>query len=120
MVKVMIKGITIQLYEKTETGRDAFNRPVYEEKAVDVDNVLVAQPTDQEVLDTVNLTGRKLAYVLGIPKGDQHEWTDCKVGFFNNTFRVIGAPIMGIEEMVPLSWHKKVRVEAYEPNEVQA
>ena len=111
---MIIKGITIKLYEHQQTGTDPFNRPVYEDTPVDVENVLVGQPTEAEVLDTLNLTGRKAVYVLGIPKGDQHDWEDKKVEFWGLTFKTIGMPIQGIEEMVPLAWNKKVRVERYE------
>lgn len=109
-----LHGITIQLYEKTETGKDAFDRPVYTETVVDVDNVLIGEPTTEDVVDTLNLTGKRLAYTLAIPKGDTHIWTDRKVGFFGETFHTIGRPTEGIEDLIPLSWNKKVKVERYE------
>ena len=110
----MIKGIDIILYEKSETGTDEFNRPTYEETAVTVSNVLVAPTTDEEVLNELNLTGRKAVYTLGIPKGDTHTWEDSTVEFFGHKWRTIGIPVEGIEAMIPLSWHKKVKVERYE------
>lgn len=109
-----IHGITIQLYEQTQTGVDAFNRPVYSEKAVDVEDVLIGEPSSQDVVDELNLSGRMLAYTLAIPKGDAHTWEGRKVGFFGDTFRVIGKPTQGIEENIPLKWNKKVKVERYE------
>jgi hypothetical protein len=110
----MIRGITIQLYEKTESGKDAFNRPIYTETITDVDNVLVGEPSTEDIVDTFNLTGKRLAYTLAIPKGDTHTWTDRKVGFFGEVFRTIGNPTQGIEANIPLSWNKKVKVERYE------
>lgn len=107
----MIKGITIILCEQIENGVDGFNRPTYTETEVEVYNVLVGQPTETEILDTLNLTGRKAVYTLGIPKGDTHDWTDKKVKFFGQTFKTIGMAVEGIENMMPLSWNKKVRVE---------
>ena len=68
-----LRGITVTLYEKTQTGTDAFNRPVYTETAVSVDNVLVSPTSTSETLDTVNLTGKKAVYTLAIPKGDAHD-----------------------------------------------
>lgn len=109
-----LKGITITLYEKTQTGTDAFNRPVYTETAVSVDNVLVAPASTSETLDTVNLTGKKAVYTLGIPKGDAHDWKDKKVEFFGETFKTFGEPLKGIEAMIPLEWNTKVQVERYE------
>lgn len=108
----VLKGITIILYEETQSGTDFFNRPTTEETPVEVRNVIVGRPSEQEIIDTLNLTGRKLEYVLGIPKGDTNDWTDKRVHFFDQDFRTIGAPIQGIEAMVPLEWHKLVRCEA--------
>ena len=109
-----IKGITVQLIDKQKTGVDDFKRPVYETITVDVDNVLVGEPSTEEITDVLNLTGKHVAYMLAIPKGDANVWTDREVRFFGEKFRVIGAPIQGIESMIPLSWNKKVRVERCE------
>lgn len=108
----MIEGITVTLYTRTQTGTDAFNAPVYEEFEESVDNVLVAPASETEITDTLTLYGRKAVYTLGIPKGDTHTWTGCRVGFFDRIWNVIGDEIQGIEDMIPLSWNKKVRVEA--------
>lgn len=108
----IIKGITVELLERTEIGTDDFNAPIYTEKAVVVENVLVAPLSDEERATETNLTGRKAVYQLGIPKGDRHEWTSgTRVRFFGQTWRIIGEPVMGIETMIPLDWNKKVRVE---------
>lgn len=111
----MIKGITVTLYDRTKTGTDALNAPIYEETAVPVENVLVTPLSSEEVLQTYTLTGRRAVYQMGIPKGDTHEWTaGKKVSFFGNDWRIIGMPEEGIEDMIPLSWNKKVKVECYE------
>lgn len=111
----MIKGITVTLYDRTKTGTDALNAPIYKETAVPVENVLVTPLSSEEVLQTYTLTGRRAVYQMGIPKGDTHEWTaGKKVSFFGNDWRIIGMPEEGIEDMIPLSWNKKVKVECYE------
>ena len=107
----MLRGITVTLYERTQTGTDDFNRPVFSETAVEVENVLVAPMSETEILDTLNLTGRRAVYQLGIPKGDAHSWQGNRVSFWGETFRVIGDEQKGIEEMIPLEWNKKIRVE---------
>lgn len=108
-------GITITLYDRTQTGVDALNHPIYTETPVSVDNVLVAPLSDNEVIETFNLTGRKAIYQLGIPKGDTHEWTaGKKVSFFGKDYRIIGEPTEGIDKLIPLSWNLKVKVERYE------
>lgn len=108
----MITGITIQLATKTATGEvDGFNRAIHEKTWVNVQNVLVSPLSDTEVLDTLNLTGKKATYQLAIPKGDTHDWEDTEVKFFGQTFHTIGKPTKGIESNIPLSWNKKVKVE---------
>lgn len=109
----MLKGIEVTLYTVTQAGVDDFNRPIYTETAVPVDNVLVAPMSDEEVLDTLNLTGRKAKYQLAIPKGDTNDWENRKVSFFGEDWRVIGHPTEGIDENIPLLWNKKVKVESY-------
>lgn len=109
----MITGRTVVLLETQQTGVDAFNRPTYAEVPVEVENVLIAPLSDQEVLDTLNLTGRKAVYQLGIPKGDAHNWENQRVQFFGQTWQVIGIPTEGQNELIPLSWNKKVKVERY-------
>lgn len=113
----MIKGVTVTLIVKTQTGTDDFGAPVWETAEVQVDNVLVGQPATEEVTDTLNLHGKKLEYVLGIPKGDEHVWSDTEVILpkpFEGRFRTIGFPTAGIEKNIPLDWNKKVRLERYE------
>lgn len=110
----MIKGITVKLYERTYGQPDAFNHPTFTEKETEVDNVLVAPASSQEILDATNLYGKKAIYTLAIPKGDTHEWEDCKVSFFGEDWHVFGIPLEGIECDIPLAWNKKVMVEKYE------
>jgi len=105
----LIKGIPVTLYVKASKGRDAFNRETFEETPVVVGNVLVGQPTEEDILESTNLTGRRADYVLGIPKGDAHDWIDVDVEFFGKRFHTIGEEIQGIEAMIPLDWNRKVR-----------
>lgn len=109
-----MQGIDIILYDKQKTGEDAFGHPVYSETPVTVENVLVGEPTSDEVTDALNLYGKHVAYTLAIPKGDENTWTDRMVEFFGERFRVIGHPTQGIDHLIPLAWNKKVRVEHYE------
>ena len=110
----MIKGITVTLYEKQEMGKDPFGHPVYKEYPGDVENVLVAPASTTEILDTMNLIGKKAVYNIAIPKGDTHEWQDNRVDFFGASWRVIGFPQKGIEDNIPLDWNEKWKVERYE------
>lgn len=110
----MFKTITVTLYEKTPNGVDAFNKQRYIETPVEVSNVLCAPASSQEILDGINLYGKKATYTLAIPKGDTHEWEDCKVSIKGDDYHVFGIPLEGIDENIPLAWNKKVTVERYE------
>lgn len=108
-----MKGVTIDLYNRVQSGVDDFNRPIYRETVEQIDNVLIGEPSTQEVVDELNLSGKTLAYTLAIPKGDAHEWENKRVGFFGEIFEVIGKPTQGLDHLIPLSWNKKVKVSRY-------
>jgi len=109
----LIKGMTVQLYEKTLTGYDAFNAPLYAEEPIDIDNVLVTPVEAEDVISDQQLYGKTVVYELCIPKGDTHVWEDKKVGFWGNIYRTVGFTRRYIEENVPLEWNAKIRVERY-------
>lgn len=110
---VNIKGITITLIDKQEVGKDPFGKPIYEDVAIPVDNVLVVPTSSDDVVNQLNLTGKKAVYTLAIPKGDTHDWEDTEVVFFGEKWRTVGFPTQGIEDLIPLDWNKKVTVERY-------
>ena len=113
-----MNGITVTLYNKTQVGTDAFNASIYEEVPVSVDNVLVGEPSSDDIITSTTLYGKQIRYMLGIPKGDTHDWEDKRVEWtdrYGRTHKVhtFGFPITGIEENVPTPWHMKVRCEEY-------
>lgn len=112
----MIHGIPVTLFTKVKTGEDGFGRPIYDYTEEVIEDVLVAPLGGQEVLDTLELTGRKASYQLAIPKGDTHIWEGQMVGFFNKRWRVVGMPTQGIEDLIPLRWNMKVKVESIDEN----
>ena len=66
---------------------------------------------------SVSPDGKKIAYTLAIPKGDENTWEDTFVTLpapFGGTYRTIGSPTAGIEENIPLRWNKKVHLERFE------
>lgn len=117
----MIKGITIQLVKKTLSGYNAMHEPTFTEETINVDNVLVGEPSTDDITNALELFGKKVAYTLAIPKGDTNDWTDTEVILpapFAGRYMTIGYPTAGIEANIPLKWNKKVKVERYE-GEVQ-
>ncbi len=111
-----MRGITIQLVVKTQDGTDALNRPKFVNSIVEVENVLVGEPSTEEIANSTSLYGRKAKYTLAIPKGDDNVWTDTEVYLpspFEGKYRTIGEPTAGIESLIPLDWNKKVLLEKY-------
>ena len=108
-----MKGMTVQLVVGTVTGYDPFDAPIEQEELVDVADVLVGQPTTDDVTNTIQLYGKHIAYVLGIPKGDTHNWQDAKVYIWGEPYRTIGFPQTGIQANIPLRWGTNVKVERY-------
>lgn len=109
----MIKGETVTLIVKTRSGADAFGQDIFTETQVDVENVIVGSPTFEAAVSELNLTGKKIAFVLGIPKGDTHSWVDTDVLIRGQRFRTFGFPLTQTEENVPTKWNTQVKVEAY-------
>ena len=113
-----MRGITVTLYDTKETGRDAFNNPIITEIPITVDNVLVGEPSTDDYASAISVFGKQIQFMLGIPKGDTHDWTDKKVTWTNaqgntQTVHTFGFPIMGVEANIPGPWHMKVRCEQY-------
>lgn len=105
-----MRGESVILHIRTQTGVDSFNAPVYSDTTETVANVLIGQPTTEEIDSTLALYGKRIEYMLGIPKGDAHVWEDTVVEFWGHRYRTFGATIQGIESNIPTPWHKKVRV----------
>lgn len=109
----MIKGIKVKLIQNIEIGKDEFNQPIYQEATEIISNVLVSPSSQEEIVNQMNLSGKKAVYTLGIPKEDEHNWEDCFVEFFGQRFHVFTPMIKGIDELIPLQWNAKVMVEKY-------
>lgn len=110
----LFKGIPIKLIKKIKSDEDPFGNPIYTETEITVDNVLIAPVSGDDVINQLNLTGRKAVYQLAIPKGDTNTWENQEVRFFGERWRVFGIPTQGVDHLIPLDWNKKVMVERYE------
>lgn len=109
-----IKGIRVTLVDRVEVDKDPFGHPVYEEREIQVDNVLVAPVSTDDIVNSLELEGKKAVYILGIPKGDTNIWENKEIRFFDQRFKSFGKVTQGIDHLIPLDWNKKVKVEAYE------
>lgn len=110
----MIKTTSITLISEVKSGEDDFGRPTYTTQEQEVTGVLVGEPSSDEISDILQLHGKRLAYVIALPKGDTNDWIDKDVIVFGQKFRTIGEPTQGIEANIPLEWNKKVKVVVYD------
>lgn len=110
----MIHGITVTLYERTQTGTDGFGAPVYEETPVQVKNVLVQPTSAEDVVSETQLYGKHSVYELLLPKGDAHDWEGRRISFFGEDFRAFTPAQEYVEANVPGPWNRRIRVERFE------
>jgi len=114
-----MRGVTVTLYEKTQTGADPFGAPVWTETPATVENVLIGEPTSDDIITATDLYGKRIRWMLGIPKGDTHDWRDARIEWTDaygttHKLRSFGFPITGVAALVPTPWHMKVRCEEIE------
>ena len=112
-----MKGKTVTLEKRTQTGTDPFGQPVYTTTTIDVEDVLIGEPSTVDITNNIAMYGKKIVYTLGIPKGDTNDWEDTYVTLpdpMGGKFHTVGFPIAGIEENIPLRWNKKVHLERLE------
>ena len=109
-----MKTIEVVLINEVSTGQnDKTNRPIMSETVTRVPGCLVAPVSTDDVVNTMNLTGKTAVYQIAIPKGDANDWVNAKVQFGGKTYLTIGEPEEGIEANIPLKWNRKVKVERY-------
>lgn len=108
-----MKTITVQLIKKTAITTDPFGAPVEAEELISVGGCLVGQPSSEQATDTMSMYGKRIAYVIGVPKEDKNDWVDTDVIIFGERFHTIGYPETGIQGNIPLHWGKNVKVERY-------
>ncbi len=111
-----IRGITVKLYETKVIGKDEFNRDIEVFTVSEISNVVVGQPSSEDITSEISVSGKRIAYVLAIPAGDTHTWEGNVVEFYGRKWRTIGIPTQYMEGFMgkDFPWNKKIGVEAYE------
>lgn len=114
----LLKGQTVVLHEKiAQTGTDPFNRPTFTTQKVEVENVLITPTSDTDIVNEIQMYGKASVYTLSIPKGDTHNWEDSTIEIWDKDlekwkkFKSFGTVIKYQEELVPLDWNGKVKVD---------
>ena len=114
-----MRGITVTLYEQTQTETNSFGEPIITETPTEINNVLVGEPSTDDITAASALYNKVIRYMLGIPKGDTHDWKDKRVSWTDaygivHECMTFGFPITGVEANIPGPWHMKVRCEDYD------
>lgn len=107
----LLNGIPVTLYDRVQTGTNAFNAPVYTEVAVIVQDVLPCPVATEDITEGLQLYGKRAEYELCIPKEDAHSWEDRTVEFFGQKWRTFGIVMEWMEHLTPGPWNRKVKVE---------
>lgn len=107
----LLSGQTVNLHIKTEAGFDPFGAPVCVEDIVAVDNVIIAPTSENDLQNDIQMYGKASTYTLHIPKGDTHDWANTIVEFWGKRWKTFGTVVMYQEELLPLEWNAKVKVD---------
>lgn len=110
----LLHGVPIQYVHRKKVSEDEWHQPIFGEEYETIDNVLVAPVSQMGIPEQEDLQKKKKQKMLGIPKGDNHDWKDCVVLIDGERYESVGFPEEGIEDLVPGPWHKKVKVQLYE------
>lgn len=109
----MIKGETVKLIVKNQSGADAFGAPIFTIEEEMVEDVIIGNPSTDAIVNDMQMYGKKLVFVLGIPKGDAHDWQNTEVEIRGKRFRTYGFPLTQTSANVPGKWNTQVKVEEY-------
>lgn len=109
-----MRGVTVTLKQKTQSGTDALGQPIYTTTDVNISDVLVGKPESSDVENALTMYGKRIAYTLAIPKGDTHVWYKSQVTLpapWSSTFNVIGDVVETIDANTPTRWNRIVQLE---------
>lgn len=110
----MIVGETVKVSINKETGKDAFNAPIYEAEWISVDDVLVVPGSTKDVVDSNRQRGTRVVYTLHFPKTFTDSLKGSLVEVRGEQFHVIGDPKPYQMWNCPTKWNMPVEVENVE------
>lgn len=108
-----MRGESVVLINREAVGTDPFGVTIYEEHPEIVEDVLIGQPSADDIVSSVQIYGKVARYSLGIPKGDTHIWEDREVEFYGHRFKTFGYLVEGDPLKIPLRWKGYIQVERY-------
>jgi len=108
-----MKGMSVYLEVSQKIGEDGFGQPIYDMDFVEIKDALVGSPSTDDITSALQLYGKRIQYVIGIPKGDAHNWEDKIVKINGKDYKTFGFVETGIQENIPLRWGGNIKVERY-------
>lgn len=105
---------TIKIAVLTEAGTDAFHRPITTKVWEEVKGCVVGSPSSDDVTNELNLSGKRIAYVILIPKGDTHTWEGTEVEIGGEVYKTIGKPVRSFADLPRIPCDQRISVERYE------
>ena len=108
-----MQGTEVLLSVDIVEGVDDFGAPIIREEFESIQDCLVGSPTTDDITDALNLYGKKVVYIIGIPKGDTHDWENRTVIIWGEKYKTFGFAVTGIQENIPLRWGRNIKVERY-------
>ena len=106
-----MRGETVVVITRTETGRGPGNSPIWTEAEVAVGNVLVAPGARADALDSNRPSGVDVVFTLSFPKAFVGSLRGCRVRVRGEAFDVIGDPRPYQDANTPGDWDRPVEVE---------
>lgn len=103
-------GETVTITQRSEVGRDGFNNPIFEDTETDVENVLVAPATGDDVIESVRPEGSEVKYTLYFPKTFVGKLENERVKVRGDWLDVIGCPDCFDLNNCPTDWNMVVKV----------
>ena len=104
-------GEQVIVERHVETGRDAFNEPIYEWESETVDDVLVAPGPRADLTDAERPEGVRVVWNLHFPKGYPATLANARIRVRGGEpLHVIGNPQHYTFENTPTRWSMPVEV----------
>ena len=110
----MITGRTVTVVLRVENGRDAFNMPVWDEAAQDVDNVLVAPASTEDLAGLGRPDGDETVIVAHFPKTWSGSLRGAVLVVDGRRFEVVGDPQPYMAANTPGAWNRPVHARLVE------
>lgn len=111
----MISGVNVVLHKKSVSGTNAIGEKIYTEQTETISNILVEPASNDAIVDELTMTGKKLAFILHIPRTDENSWEDCIVDLpspWNISVKTFATDKMIFDpRLTPLPWGRKVKCE---------